>query len=63
MDLWSMLEKRIKKHGVRVDERLELLAELKADHESGGTLVVERKESLVYRVEEAAARLKEDLRI
>ena len=62
MDLWSVLEERIEKHGVRVEERLELLAGLKADHETGGSSVAERKETLVLRVEDAAARLKEALR-
>jgi len=63
MDLWSVLEERIKQHGVRVDERLELLEGLKADHETGGDLVTERKKSLAHRVEDAAARLKEKLRV
>ena len=62
MDLWTVLEERIKKHGVRVDERVELLAALKADHESGTTSVADRKEALVHRVEDRAALLKEKLR-
>ena len=63
MDLWSVLKERIKQHGVRVNERLELLAGLKADHETGGASVTERKETLVIRVEDAAARLKGILRV
>jgi hypothetical protein len=62
MGLWSVLEERIKQQGVRVDERLELLLGLKADHETGGASIAERKETLVLRVEDAAARLKEALR-
>lgn len=62
MDLWSVLEERIKQHGVRVDERVELLAGLKADHETGAASVAERKETLVHRVDDAAARLKGTLR-
>ena len=62
MNLWSMLEERIRQHGVRVEERLELLAGLKADHETGAVSVAERKETLVLRVKDAAARLKETLR-
>ena len=63
MDLWSMLEERIRQHGVRVEERLELLAGLKADHETGGATISERKEMLVLRVDDTAARLKEALRV
>ena len=62
MDLWTVLEERIKQHGVRVDERVELLAALKADHESGMASVAERKEALVQRVKDQAARLTEKLR-
>ena len=62
MDLWAVLEERIKQHGVRVDERIELLTELKADHESGTASVAQRKEELVRRVEDQAAHLKEKLR-
>lgn len=62
MDLWSVLEERIKQHGVRVDERLALLARLKADHETGTASVAERKEVLVQRVKDQAAGLKEKLR-
>ena len=62
MDLWTVLEERIKQHGVRVDERVELLTALKADHESGTASVAERKEALVQRVEDQAARLTEKLR-
>ena len=62
MDLWSMLEERIKQHGVRVEERLELLAGFKADHETGAASVAEHRETLVLRVEDAAARLQETLR-
>ena len=62
MDLWTVLEERIKKHGVRVDERVELLGALKADYESGTASVAERKEVLVQRVEDQAALLKEKLR-
>ena len=62
MDLWSVLEKRIKEHGVRVEERLDLLAGLKADHEIGEASVTERKQTLVLRVEDSAARLKKVLR-
>jgi len=63
MDLWSMLEERIRQHGVRVEERLELLAGLKADHETGGATISKRKEKLVLRVDDTAARLKEALRV
>ena len=62
MDLWSMLEERIRQHGVRAEERLELLAGLKADHETGGATFSERKEMLVLRVDDAAAHLKGALR-
>lgn len=62
MDLWSVLEERITQHGVRVDERLELLGRLKTDNEMGGASVADRKATLVSRVEEAAASLKETLR-
>ena len=62
MDLWTVLEERIKQHGVRVDERAKLLVALRADHESGAASVAERKEALVQRVEDQAARLKEKLR-
>ncbi|ANO51884.1 hypothetical protein [Woeseia oceani] len=62
MDLWAVLEERIKQHGVRVGERLEMLARLKGDHETGGTAIVEDKDSLVCRVDEAAACLKDVLR-
>ena len=62
MDLWTVLEERIRQHGVRVDERVELLAALKADHESGMASVAERKEALVQRVEDQATRLTEKLR-
>ena len=62
MDLWSVLEERIKKHGVRVEERLNLLTQLKADHETGGASVAERKDMLVLRVEHGATHLKETLR-
>jgi len=63
MDLWSVLEERIKQHGVRVEERLELLAGLKSDHETGGAVISERKEMLVLRVDDMAARSKEALRV
>ena len=63
MDLWSMIEERIRQHGVRVEERLELLAGLKADHETGGATISERKEMLVLRVDDAAAHLKGALRV
>ncbi len=63
MDLWSMIEERIRQHGVRVDERLDLLNQLKEDHEKGGASISERKEMLVLRVDDAAARLKEALRV
>ena len=63
MDLWSVLEQRIKQHGVRVDERLNLLDQLKADHETGGASVAERRDALVLSVDDAAARLKETLRV
>jgi hypothetical protein len=62
MDLWSVLEERIKQHGVRVDERLQLLAQLRSDHETGEGSVVTRKEELVRNVEAAAERLKGELR-
>ena len=62
MDLWTVLEERIKQHGVRVDERVQLLAALKADHEAGTASVADRKEALMQRVEDQAARLKEKLR-
>ena len=62
MDLWSVLEERIKQHGVRIDERVELLAALKDDHETATGHVAERKEALVQRVEDQAAGLKEKLR-
>lgn len=63
MDLWSMIEERIRQHGVRVDERLDLLNQLKVDHEKGGASISERKEMLVLRVDDAAARLKKALRV
>ena len=63
MDLWSVLEQRIKQHGVRVDERLNLLVQLKADHETGGALVAERREALVSSVDDAALHLKDTLRV
>ena len=63
MDLWSVLEERIKQHEVRVEERLELLAGLKADHETGGAVVSERKEMFMLRVDDTAALLKEALRV
>ena len=63
MDLWSVLEERIKQHGVRVDERLNLLNQLKADHETGGASVAERRDALVLSVDDVAARLKEALRV
>jgi hypothetical protein len=62
MDLWSVLEERIKQHGVRVDERLQLLAQLRSDHETGASSVAARKEELVRNVEAAAERLKGELR-
>ena len=62
MNLWSKLEERIKEHGVRVDERLELLEGLKADHESGENSIEDRKNELVLRVDEAAGRLKKAMR-
>ena len=62
MDLWTELEERIKQHGVRVDNRVQLLAALKADHETGTASVAECKEALVQRVEDQAARLTEKLR-
>ena len=62
MDLWSVLEERIKQHGVRVDERLELLAGLKVDHETGETSIADRKDALVVRLDDAAARLKKAMR-
>ena len=62
MNLWSVLEERIKQHGVRVDERLDLLAGLKADHETGEISIEYHKNALVLRFEEAAARLKEAMR-
>ena len=63
MDLWSVLEERIKQHGVRVEERLDVLAGLKTDHEIGEASVTERKQTLVLRVEDSAARLKKALRV
>ena len=63
MHLWSMIEDRIRQHGVRVDERLDLLNQLKVDHETGGASISERKEMLVLRVDDAAARLKKALRV
>lgn len=63
MDLWSMIEERIRQHRVRVEERLELLAELKADRETGAASISERKEMFVLRVDDAAARLKGALRV
>ena len=62
MDLWSVLEERIKLHGVRANERLELLARLKADHETEEISINVRKDALVVRVDDAAARLKEAMR-
>jgi uncharacterized protein Yka (UPF0111/DUF47 family) len=62
MDLWSVLEERISQHGVRVEERLRLLAQLRSDHETGESSVAARKEELVRNVEAAADRLKEKLR-
>ena len=62
MDLWSVLEERTREHGVRVDERLDLLARLKTDDEMGGASVTDLKATLVCRVEAAAAGLKETLR-
>ena len=62
MDLWTVLEERIKQHGVRVEERRYLLTQLKADHETAGASVAECKEALVLRVENVAARLKGTLR-
>ena len=63
MDLWSVLEERIKQHGVRADERLNLLSQLKADHETGGASVAERRDALVLKVDDAANHLKETLRV
>ena len=54
MDLWSELQQRIKAHGVRVEERLALLAELKADHDTDGTSVGQRKDQLLSQIEDAA---------
>ena len=62
MNLWSVLEERIKKQGVRVDERLELLEGLKVDHETGMNSIEDRKNELVLRVDKAAARLKNAMR-
>ena len=62
MDLWSVLEERIKEQGVRVDERLELLAGLKAEHETGELSIEVRKDALVLRLDDAAARLKVAMR-
>ena len=62
MNLWTALEERIKQHGVRVDERLNLLNQLKTDHEKGGALVGERRDALVLSVDDESARLKEALR-
>ena len=63
MDLWSVLEQRIIEHGVRVDERLNLLVQLKADHETGGTSVAERRELLSQKVDDAAVHLKDTMRV
>ena len=54
MNLWSELEQRVRAHGVRVEERLALLAELKADHDTDGTSVAERKDQLLSQIEDAA---------
>ncbi|HUS84952.1 MAG TPA: hypothetical protein VMX56_07385 [Anaerolineales bacterium] len=62
MDLWSELEERIKRHGVRVEERLGLLTQLKIDHEMGGMSVAERKELLLQKVRDSAMRVKGVLR-
>jgi hypothetical protein len=62
MDLWSELEERIKRHGVRVEERLSLLTQLKTDHETGETSVAKHKEQLVQKVDDAATRVKQVLR-
>ncbi len=62
MNLWSVLEERIVQQGVRIEERLNLLNELKVDHETGGVSVTERKEALVLRIDDAAACLTETLR-
>ena len=62
MNLWSELEKCIKNHEIRVDERLELLEGLKADHETGKNSIEDRKNELMLRVDEATARLKKAMR-
>lgn len=62
MDLWSVLKDRIKQHGVRVEERLELLAALKSDHENGEMSVENRKDALLLRLDATAASLKDAMR-
>ena len=62
MDLWTDIEKRIRAHGVRVDERLDLLTRLRTSHESGDDSVVAHLEALESEVEGKSDRLKKVLR-
>lgn len=62
MDLWSVLKDRIKQHGVRVEERLELLADLKSDHENEEKSTENRKDALLRRLDATAALLKDAMR-
>ena len=59
MDLWSMLEERVKQQGLRVKERLELLESIKAGHKPGEISMEDRMDEIVRRVKKAADRLKE----
>ena len=62
MDLWSVVEERITKRGVRVEERLALLAQLKNDHFSGSSIVAERTESSLRELRKAATKVERALR-
>ena len=62
MDLWSVVEERIKKRGVRVEERLALLAQLKNDHFSGSSIVTERTEGSLRELRKAATKVERALR-
>ena len=62
MNLWQALEQRISEHGVRVEQRLALLARLQADHETGSDSVAQQQQALFRAAEAAAADIEALLR-
>lgn len=61
MEIWELLEAKIRGQEIRIEERIELLKMLKRDLEESTSLVVEHRDELKGELDRCVSKIQEEL--